>query len=156
MPNSGYLKTVVLDTPFENKKDFDEYKKYIALRVPLFEIVFKRYQKEEEVTAMTFYCELLYDKIPGNVREVDPLNDEIRKVIFSEYDSWHFDEEGLWVTTGGKEDFTSFEGDNRFRRGDVLNIKTLMPYPKLYEFLKEDQSYHFCFLLKFDGFVHYF
>ena len=145
---------MVLDTPFENKKDSDEYKKYIALRVPLFEIVIKKYLKEEEVTAMTFYCKLLYDKIPGNVREVDPLNDEIRKVIFSDYDSWYFDnvDDGYFVTGEDKEEFISFKGNNSFRRGDVLNIKTLMPYPKLYQFLNKDHGYHFGFLLKFDDF----
>ena len=103
---------------------------------------------------MTFYCKLLYDKIPGNVREVDPLNDELRKVIISDYNFWGFvdtRDSGYWAM--GDEEFVSLKGDNSFKRGDVLNIKTVMPYPKLYEFLKEDHVYHFCFLLKFDEFV---
>ena len=118
---------------------------------------------------MTFYCNLLYDKIPGNVREVDPLNDVLRKVIINDYNffGWEdFDDDipyddipyvdipyvksGYW-TIGFDDDEAGVLGDLiRFKRGDVLNIKTVMPYPKIYEFLKEDHIYHFCFLLKLD------
>ena len=48
MPHSGYLKTVVLDTPFEKQKDSDEYMDYIALATPLFEIVIKKKKKKKK------------------------------------------------------------------------------------------------------------
>ena len=42
MPHSGYLKTIVLDTPFEKQEDFDDNMEYIALKTPLFEIVIEK------------------------------------------------------------------------------------------------------------------
>ena len=87
---------------------------------------------------MLFNCELHYDKIFGDAREVDHLNDELKRVIVYDYNYDRFDDRGSFY--------------RKLKRGDVLNIKTKITNPKTYEFLKDDDIYHFTFLIKLDPF----
>ena len=143
IPHSGYIKSIVLETPFDFSKqqNYDKNMEYVALRIPLFKVVIEKKNPKEEVVAKTIYCEFHYDKIHGNVREVDPSIDILRRVVV--YDYGYDANKAVWLCR--------FAGGDYFKGGDVLNIKTVMPYPKIYEFLKEDNIYHFSFLLKLDS-----
>ena len=102
--------------------------------MPLLEVVIKKKAPKEEIHVKTFTCELHYDKILGDVRKVDPLNDELKRVIVYDY---------------------NYEDDYKYeiitiKRSDVLNIKTKITNPKIHKFLKDNDIYHFTFLIKLD------
>ena len=96
----------------------------------------KKIPREEELEKVPFNCELHYDKVLG--REVDSLNDELKRVIVYDYNYDSFDDYAKYY--------------RKLERGDVFNIKTKITNPKIYEFLKDDDIYHFTFLIKLDPF----
>ena len=138
MPHSGYITSIVLETPFDFSKqqNFDNNLEYEALTSPLLELVVQRKIPKRETVLTTFNCELHYDKT---------RRDELKRVVVYDFgykpDIGHYD----WVSTG------SFVNLGNFERSDVLNIKTRITEPKIYEFLKDDDIYHFSFLLKLDS-----
>ena len=93
-----------------------------------------------------YFFEAHYDKIPGSdVNNIDPLKDEIRRIIFYNYDG----------------DFYKSENDNDLRwhrlhrrplsEDDTINLKTSEINPEVYEkFLKNDDIYNFTFLIEID------
>ena len=129
MPHPGYIRKIILETPFDFSKipNFDRNLEHVANKSPLFEVVIqKKFPKKEEFHVKTLTCELHYDKIPGN--------DELKRAIVFDYG---YDPESI---------------NANLKRGDVLNIKTKITNPKIYEFLKDDDIYHFGFLIKLDPF----
>ena len=127
VPISGYLTDLILETPFDFSKqqNFDNYLEYEARISPLLELVVKRKNPEREYVLTVFNCELHYDKI---------FRDELKRVVI--YDFNYKPDLRTEVTFGVIE------------RGDVINIRTRIIEPKIYEFLKDDDIYHFSSLLK--------
>ena len=137
MPHPGYINKIILETPLDFNKipNFDRNVEYVAFKSPLFEVVIKKkVPKKEEFHVKILTCEIHYDKIPGNVRKVDPLNDELKRAIVYDY-GYYPRSINAYLETG-----------------DVLNIKTKITNPKNYEFLKDDDIYHFGFLIKLNPF----
>ena len=128
MPHSGNIVSMVLETPFDFSKqqNFDNNLEYEAITSALLEIVIQRKIPKRETVSTTFNFELHYDKT---------RRDELKRVVVYDF---------------GYEPRIGYFGN--FKRSDVLNIKTRITEPKIYIFLKDDDIYHFSFLLKLDSF----
>ena len=133
MPHSGYIVSIVLETPFNFSKqqNFDKNLEYEAITSPLLEIVIQRKIPKRETVLTTFNCELHYDKT---------RRDELKRVVVYDFG----------YKPRGR--IGSFANLGNFERSDVLNIKTRITEPKIYNFLKDDDIYNFSFLLKLDSF----
>ena len=133
IPHSGNIVSIVLETPFDFSKqqNFDNNLEYEAISSPLLEIVIQRKIPKRETVLTTFNCELHYDKT---------RRDELKRVVVYDFG----------YESRGRIGF--FPNFGNFERTDVLNIKTRITEPKIYNFLKDDDIYHFSFLLKLDSF----
>ena len=100
----------------------------------------KKYPKKETVLTI-FNCELHYDKT---------LRDELKRVVVYDFGYKPV------IRPHNRRIGFSLISFGRFERGDVLNIKTRIIEPKIYEFLKDDDIYHFSFLLKLDPILKFF
>ena len=135
MPHSGQLKKIILKTPFDFNRLTHSYRHsdYVVIPMPLLKIVVKKKITGKESKVKSYTCELHYNKIPEG--EVDPLKDELKRVIVYDYD-YDSDEIRNTSITGG----------------DTINIITDLTNPKVYEFSKDDDIYLFTFLIELDPF----
>ena len=129
MPHPGFIYKIILETPLDFNKipNFDKNLKYVAFESPLFEVVVKKkVPKKEEFHVKTLTCELHYENTAGN--------DELKRAIVYDYD------------------YYPLRTSANLKQGYVLNIKTKITNPKIYEFLKDDDINHFGFLIKLEPF----
>ena len=134
MPYPGRIKSLILETPFDFSKitKFDRNNDYEPFIEPLLEVAIQeKVPKEKEIRVRTFTCEIHYERTPG--REVDLLNAKLKRIIV--YDFKY-------------EDDFKYETTPIIKRSDVLNIKTKITGPKIHKFLKDDDMYHFTFLIE--------
>ena len=125
MPYKGKIERIVLKTPHnykENYHDLDHIAKsddYTTIIGPFLQIQARTGYGRISIVK-TYMCNLFYVKKD----DVDPIWDEVKQIIIYDNNQEHHE-----------LDHSIF-----LRKGEEIGIQTVLPYPKAYEFLKNDNN----------------